>query len=56
MVLANGSHFEVEGNPVGWGSRCQRLSISFLTEDQIRLGIKIWGQVCRELIQQQEQK
>lgn len=56
VVLANGSHFEVEGNPVGWGCRCQRLSISFLTEDQIRLGIKIWGQVCRELIQQQEKK
>ncbi|KAF5094781.1 hypothetical protein DV451_004916 [Geotrichum candidum] len=56
VVLANGSHFEVEGNPVGWGRRCQRLSISFLTEDQIRLGIKIWGQVCRELIQQQQKK
>ncbi|KAF5093308.1 hypothetical protein D0Z00_004129 [Geotrichum galactomycetum] len=56
VVLPNGDHFEVEGHPLGWGRRCQRLAISFLTEDQIRLGIKIWGQVCKELIQQQEKK
>jgi DNA-binding transcriptional MocR family regulator len=56
VILPNGDHFEVEGHPLGWGRRCQRLAISFLTEDQIRLGIKIWGQVCKELIQQQEKK
>lgn len=53
VVLPNGDHFEVEGHALGWGRRCQRLAISFLTEDEIRLGIKIWGEVCQELIQKQ---
>ncbi|EMG45798.1 hypothetical protein SBY92_003416 [Candida maltosa Xu316] len=45
VVLAGGEHFEVTGDEKGWGKHSVRLSISFLTKEEIEEGIKIWGEV-----------
>lgn len=50
VILANGNHFEVHGDHKEWGKTSQRISISYLDEDQITEGVKIWGQVCSELL------
>lgn len=51
VVLANGSGSEVVGDTRDWGTRCARLSISFLEKEDIQLGCKQWGQVCSEYAQ-----
>lgn len=48
VVLATGDHFEVFGDPQGWGEHGIRLSLSALSAEEIEEGIKIWGEVCKE--------
>lgn len=48
VIMANGSNFEVVGDARDWGTRSVRLSISFLEENEIEEGIKLWGDVCQE--------
>ncbi|KAH3661494.1 hypothetical protein OGAPHI_006341 [Ogataea philodendri] len=48
LLLANGDHFEVVGDSRGWGSRAARLSLSFLSQEAIVEGIKLWGQICNQ--------
>lgn len=48
VIMANGSNFEVVGDKRDWGVRSVRLSISFLEEDEINEGIKLWGEVCHD--------
>ncbi|SMN21688.1 similar to Saccharomyces cerevisiae YER152C Protein with 2-aminoadipate transaminase activity [Maudiozyma saulgeensis] len=48
VILANGSNFEVIGDPKGWGKRSARLSISFMEKEEIQEGIRLLGSVCRE--------
>lgn len=48
VIMANGSNFEVIGDTRDWGTRSVRLSISFLEEDDIEEGIKLWGKICQE--------
>lgn len=48
VIIPDGSWFEVVGDPKGWDTRSCRLSISFLSADQIERGIKIWGDECKE--------
>ena len=50
VVLANGDNFEVQGDAIGWGITGQRLSISYLSEEEITAGVKIWGQVCTDML------
>ncbi|KAG7665615.1 YEY2 [[Candida] subhashii] len=48
VILAGGENFEVAGDSQDWGKCCVRLSISFLSEEEIEEGIKIWGSVIRK--------
>ncbi|KAK6503109.1 hypothetical protein TWF481_008144 [Arthrobotrys musiformis] len=55
VKVGGGDGFEVpvvkgvgEGNFMGWGERCLRLSVSYLEEGDIERGIKILGEVMRE--------
>jgi len=48
VILANGSNFEVIGDPKGWGHRSARLSISFMEKNEIKEGIRLFGSVCQE--------
>lgn len=48
--LANGSHFEVDGDEQDWGKTGQRVSVSYLSEEDIVKGVEIWGQVCAEMM------
>lgn len=48
VIIATGDNFEVTGDLKGWGRNCVRLSISCLTGDEIKLGIKKWGEVLRK--------
>lgn len=50
VVLAPGSAFEVVGKPHGWNKNCFRLSVSYHSEDEIRFGIKLFGQVLNGLL------
>lgn len=52
VIMANGSEFEVIEDEKNWGDRSVRLSISFLEEDQIEEGIRLWGQVCKAYAKQ----
>lgn len=47
VILAPGDNFEVTGDPKGWGQDSVRVSISHMDEDDIREGIRLWGEVCR---------
>ncbi|GME89529.1 unnamed protein product [[Candida] boidinii] len=49
VVLANGDHFEVIGDSRNWGDSSVRISISVLNNDEIKNGVKIWGEVCKDL-------
>lgn len=49
VVLAGGETCEVTGNEKGWGKSCVRVCISYLSEDELVEGVKIWGDVCRKL-------
>ncbi|EGW30254.1 uncharacterized protein SPAPADRAFT_63096 [Spathaspora passalidarum NRRL Y-27907] len=48
VILAGGEHFEVTGDERHWGENCVRLSISFLSKEEIQEGIKLWGDVLKE--------
>lgn len=48
VVIAEGHHFEVEGDKKGWGAHYARLCVALLTEEQIEEGIKQWGLVLRK--------
>ncbi|ODV78868.1 PLP-dependent transferase [Suhomyces tanzawaensis NRRL Y-17324] len=48
VVLAGGEHFEVVGDIQNWGKNSVRLSLSYLTEDEIEKGIKTWGEVLKQ--------
>ncbi|SCV06241.1 LANO_0H25202g1_1 [Lachancea nothofagi CBS 11611] len=47
LVLADGSLFEVKGDEKNWGKQCVRLCISFATSEEIKEGMRIWGQACK---------
>lgn len=49
VILAGGNNFEVCGDERGWGKNSVRLSISYLTENEIERGIQLWGEVLREI-------
>jgi len=49
VILANGGNFEVIGDKRDWGSGSVRLSVSYLTTDQIAQGVKQWAEVIDEL-------
>lgn len=49
IVLANGDNFEVVGDIRHWGKRSVRLSISYLTKDEIQKGIEQWAKVIKEM-------
>lgn len=53
VVLAGGENFEVVGDTRGWGVRSVRLSMSYLTVDEIKRGVDLWSEVIRELYPQQ---
>lgn len=48
VIMANGSNFEVVGDTRDWGTRSVRLSISFLEENDLDEGIRLWGEICHE--------
>ncbi|KAM9892588.1 hypothetical protein OXX69_011973, partial [Metschnikowia pulcherrima] len=47
VVIAEGFHFEVEGDSKGWGKNCARLCVAFLTEEEIEKGIRKWGDIMK---------
>ena len=47
VVIAEGFHFEVEGDSKGWGKNCARLCVAFLTEEEIEEGIRKWGDIMK---------
>ncbi|RCK57431.1 hypothetical protein Cantr_07008 [Candida viswanathii] len=47
VVLAGGEHFEVAGDTRNWGQHSVRLSVSYLTKEEIEEGIRIWGEVLK---------
>jgi DNA-binding transcriptional MocR family regulator len=49
VVLAGGENFEVVGDVRSWGSNSVRLSISWLTEEEIVDGVKKWASVIDSL-------
>lgn len=51
VIIPSGEGFEVLGseNRQKWGDHCVRLSISYLTSEEIEQGVKIWGDVIAEL-------
>lgn len=49
VLLADGNFFDVVGDERNWGKDSARLSLSFLDEGEIKEGIKLWGQVLKEL-------
>ncbi|CCH41559.1 hypothetical protein BN7_1100 [Wickerhamomyces ciferrii] len=49
VIVANGKNFEVIGDERNWGSKGVRLSISYLTVDEIKEGIQRWGDLMKEL-------
>ncbi|CDR37571.1 CYFA0S01e12398g1_1 [Cyberlindnera fabianii] len=48
VVLAGGENFEVVGDLRNWGHRSVRLSMSYLTEEQIKEGLELWGATIKE--------
>lgn len=50
VVLAPGSAFEVEGHPCGWDTNWFRLSVSYLSEEEIEQGIEKFGKVVKGLL------
>lgn len=48
VVIANGDHFEVTGDVLGWGKKGARLCVSMLTEEEIEEGIRKWGEFLGE--------
>lgn len=50
--IPHGSHFEVHGDPLGWGKCAVRLCVTLTTEEEIEEGIKKWGAVIREMFPQ----
>ena len=47
IIIAPGTAFEVTNNALGW-SNSVRISVSFLDQDSIAEGMKIWGDLMRE--------
>lgn len=48
VIIADGSEFEVAGDPQGWGKTHARLCVSLLSEKEIKNGIELWGEVIKE--------
>lgn len=48
IVLADGNLFDVLGDERGWGKTLVRVCVSFLEEEQIDEGIRVWGEVLKE--------
>ncbi|ANZ77132.1 BA75_04143T0 [Komagataella pastoris] len=46
VLLASGDKCEVEGDCRHWGLHSVRLCLSYLTEEEMTEGVKIWGRVC----------
>lgn len=48
VIIAEGFHFEVEGDPHNWGQSCARLCVAYLSTEEIEQGIELLGQVLRQ--------
>lgn len=48
VVIPDGGHFEVHDEALGWSKRGARLSVSYLGEEDIEDGIRLWGEVLRD--------
>lgn len=48
VIIADGSHFEVTGDVLGWGKKGARLCVAFHSEDEIEEGVRIWGEFLRK--------
>lgn len=48
VIIADGSEFEVAGDPKGWGKSHARLCVALLSEKEIERGIELWGEVIQE--------
>lgn len=49
VILATGDNFEVSGDSLEWGKHGVRLSVSYMSSQDIDEGINIWGDVCKEV-------
>lgn len=47
VIIAEGFHFEVEGDSKGWGINSARLCVAYLTEEEIQEGIAKWEEVIK---------
>ncbi|OBA22274.1 PLP-dependent transferase [Metschnikowia bicuspidata var. bicuspidata NRRL YB-4993] len=47
VLIAEGHHFEVEGDSKGWGKKCARLCVAYLDEEEIEEGISKWGEIMQ---------
>ncbi|SCU99750.1 LANO_0F03466g1_1 [Lachancea nothofagi CBS 11611] len=48
VMIPDGSRFEVVDNPMQWKKRSVRLSVSYLSSEDIEKAVELWGQVCRQ--------
>lgn len=49
VVLANGDNFEVVGDIRHWGKSSVRLSVSYLSSQEISKGIELWAETIKDL-------
>lgn len=49
VIIANGDNFEVIGDYKNWGKSCVRLSLSYVNEHDMQVGIEEWGKVIDSL-------
>lgn len=49
VILAGGDKFEVLGDTRDWGARCVRLSVSYLTVEEIRQAMQLWGAAIKKV-------
>ncbi|SCU81484.1 LAFA_0C05248g1_1 [Lachancea sp. 'fantastica'] len=54
VSIPDGSRFEVVGNLVGWERSSVRLSVSYLSSQEIEKAVRLWGQVARDYAQKHD--
>lgn len=48
VIIPDGTNFEVSGDVLGWGKIGARLCVALLSEEEIREGIKTWGELLKQ--------
>lgn len=48
VIIADGNHFEVTGDVLGWGKKGARLCVAFHSEEEIEEGVRKWGEFLRK--------